>query len=72
MAKELDIRNKDIDLEIVHTRVHNSLTIIKSEKQQDKVMTKLLESHIEQMLIRFKTTNSPQKRYKEYGKRYYQ
>lgn len=35
-------------------------------------MTKLLESDIEQMLIRFQTMNSPQKRYKEYGKRYYQ
>ena len=32
MAKEIDIRNKDIDLEILHTRVQNSLTIIKSEK----------------------------------------
>lgn len=35
-------------------------------------MTKLYESNIEQMLIRFQTMNSPQKRYKEYGKRYYQ
>lgn len=35
-------------------------------------MTKLLESNIEQMLIRFKTMNCPQKRYKEYGEKYYQ
>lgn len=35
-------------------------------------MTKLLESDINQMLIRFQTMNSPQKRYKEYGEKYYQ
>lgn len=35
-------------------------------------MIQLYESNIEQMLIRFKTTNLLPERYKEYGKRYYQ